>query len=621
MIQSFSIIIPVLNKENEIIRTLESIEASIAYFYAHYDAAHPVEAEVLIVNEGSSDRTLERVSQFSQNKPYYQIINHFKSLGIGPARNTGAKIAKGDILFFPDGDDLVFKEHIYLCFKILNHQPGRAAETSFVLTTDRGPCTLELPKSPVGIVRTGIYMKDLVHPYWKAAIENTITLNLCVRRDCHDFMEGFPESPIYKQIGCEDISYDLWIDQFFKVCKVGLETVEYIRYPGNNFDRQLKKFQTPPGQYQDDIPPEERALHGVRMKLEQDRVGYLHDKFRRIDKPPEFLAILNWQKLALNALSQNQFLEAIALFEQGLSLEPEAIETVKDPLAIAYNNQGSALQKQGSLSQAIVYFKKAVELNPNLPSPDLARIYFNLGTILKEQQEFNQALPFLQKSLELEPNFPEAIAEFSRVRYEAQVLARGYQFSQPRFSSYIDIWETHLSRFSSMPGFNGLEVGSGEGQFTCWLADNILTHDSARITCINSFENNTAQKVVFAAETLQVLKDPFTWNTTKVEHSERIKKISGKSLEVLRSLPCNTFHLAYVGELAAASKMLETALLIWGLVKVGGIMLFDHSGHKQHSKGEPPSPQAAIDAFMTIFNKRMQLLHQGDQLLIEKIDE
>ncbi|UBF28508.1 glycosyltransferase [Kovacikia minuta CCNUW1] len=422
MIQSFSIIVPVLNKENEIIRTLESIEASIAYFYQHQDASHPVEAEVVIVNEGSTDRTLERVTQFSQDKPHYKIINHFKSLGIGPARNTGAKIAKGEILFFPDGDDLIFKEHFYLCFKILNHQPATATEKSFVLQTDRGSLTLELPNTSVGIVRTGVHMKDPLHPHWKSAIENTITLNLCVRRDCHEFMEGFPEAPLYKQIGCEDISYDLWIDKFFKICRVGLETVEYIRYPGNNFDRQLKKFQTPPGQFQDDTPLAERELHSVRMKLEQDKLGYLLDKFRRMEKTPEFFSILNWQKLALDALSQNQFSETIALFEQGIALEPAMLNAVKDPLAVAYNNQGSAFRKQGNLDQAAVYFKKALNLNPNLVKADLARIYFNLGTVLNAQHEFAQALPVLQKSLDLEPNSPEAIAAFNQVKQQTQIL-------------------------------------------------------------------------------------------------------------------------------------------------------------------------------------------------------
>ena len=621
MIQSFSIIIPVLNKENEIIRTLESIEASIAYFYEHYPSDHPVAAEVLIINEGSIDRTLERVTEFSQNKPHYKIINHFKSLGIGPARNTGAKISKGDILFFPDGDDLIFKEHIYLCFKVLNHQPATATETVFVLNTDRGSLTLELPKSPVGIVRTGVYMKDPLHPHWKAAIENTITLNLCVRRDCHEFMEGFPEAPVYKQIGCEDISYDLWTDKFFKVCRVGLETVEYIRYPGNNFDRQLKKFQTPPGQYQDHTPPEERELHGVRMKLEQDKLGYLLDKFRRMDKSSEFFSILNWQKLAIDALSQNQFADAIALFEQGIALEPETVVAVKDPLAVAYNNQGSALRKQGKLDQATAAFKNALALNPNLTKPDFARIYFNLGMALKEQKEYTQALPFLQKSLELEPNFSEAIAEFNQVKYQAQILTKGYQFSQVYLSSYSSVWKQHLSRFAKMPALNVLEVNSGEGESTCWLIDNILTDDSARITCIDTFEAEAAHQVVFTGGTLKVLDNLFKLNTTKTGHLEKIRTIAGKPQDKLRSLPPDAFHLVYLGGPKPASDVLENALLTWGLVKVGGMLIFDHYGFSFDPGENEDSPSVAIDAFRKIFNNKIKLIHEGYQILLEKIAE
>lgn len=541
MIQSFSVIVPVFNKENEIVRSLESIEASIQFFYQNY-ASGSVKAEVIIVNEGSTDRTLERITDFTQNKPNYQIIHHFKSLGAGAARNTGARISQGDVLFFCDGDDLVFQEHFYLCFMILSYQPSLEAPTSFVLQSDRSTYTIELPKHSVGMVRTGVFMKDPLHPYWKTAIENTLPQNLGIRRECHEFVEGFPEAPIYKQIGCEDISYVLWTSKFFKLLKIDLETVEYIRYPGNNFDRQLKKFQTPPDQYQEDTPLEKRELHNVRHQLEQERLNYLFDKFKRTQKTSEFLAITNWQQLASNYLSQQQYGEVVTLCEQGLAAEPTAIDNLRNLLAVTYNNLGSEYHKKENLQQAVHYFKQAIEVRPAFSDPDLARLHFNIGTVLKDQESYEQALNFLKQALALDPHLKEALAILPIVKYKADVAGKEQKFTQDWFSHNIPIWQQHLSRFVGQAGLKVLEIGSWEGRSTCWLIYHILTHTSARITCIDTFAGGIEHEATFDQNYLGTIEERFDFNIARTTGPKKVRKIVGKSHEVLRSLPLNNYH-------------------------------------------------------------------------------
>jgi len=174
MLSSFSVIVPVLNKENEITRALESVEASIQYFYRHYEGVQPVTAEIVVVNEASSDRTLERVLEFSQDKPHCRVANHGKRVGLGAARNTGVKLAQGEVIFFCDGDDLYFEPHIFLDFQFLNHDPTTSSNTFFTLLTDQGPTVINLPDQVIGMVRTGVFMKDAIHSFWKGAIENTL---------------------------------------------------------------------------------------------------------------------------------------------------------------------------------------------------------------------------------------------------------------------------------------------------------------------------------------------------------------------------------------------------------------------------------------------------------------
>ncbi len=623
MIRSFSVIVPVLNLEKLIVRTLQSIEDSIAFFQTHYDGAEPVTPEVVVVNEGSTDRTLAIVTEFAQDKPHYKIVNHAKAFGIGPARNTGAKVSQGDILFFFDGDDLVFPEHIYLCYRILNHQPsqqsGARVPQSFVLRTAQGDMPIELPNRAIGMVRTGVYTQDVLHPHWKMAVENTIMQNLAVRRLCHDFVEGFSEAVVYKKIGCEDIAYGTWLGRFFSLCKVNLNTVEYIRYPGNNFDRQLQKFQSAPGDYQEAMSDETRQLHGVRQKIEQDKLDYLAGKFLQFEQSPEFAAILNWQQLANAYLNQQNFAMVVQLCEQGLQQEPQALPPIKNLLAVAYNNLGSALHQQQHLSQAVETFNKALALQPDFPASDLAKVHFNLATVLRDQGLFQPAADQLQASLQLEPQFQQAIDLSSSLQYQAQVAQKGYQFSTDWFSPNIPIWQQVVARFVNMPGLNVLEIGSWEGRSTCWMVDHVLTHESANLTCIDTFDGSVENKLDHDAAFLKTIEQRFDFNVARTGAATKVKKLVGHSRSLLRTLPLDAYDLVYIDGSHAATDVLEDTLLTWALVKIGGILIFDDYGFRFPQEIDEQPPGVAIDAFLTVYGKKVKILQQGYQMFLEKI--
>lgn len=612
MIRSLSVIVPVLNKEREIVRTLESIDASIAYFHQQDDVEHNIYSELIVVDEGSSDRTLTLLAEFGRDKPYFQVIKHFRSLGIGPARNTGVKIARGDILFFCDGDDLMFKEHIYLCFMLLNHQPQSAEATLKTLQVTVGETSypLTLPPHPIGVVRTGVRLADPVYPEWKAAIENTLALNLCLRRDCHEFIEGFPEAPVYKQIGCEDVSYTLWLSKFFKVLKVEIETVEYIRYPGNNLDRQLKKFQTAPNQYQDETPPAERELHLLRRRLEQERFGYLSEKFRKIALTTELVAQLNWQQLASDYLSQGCYTEAISLYEHGMQAEPATRPTVKNILAAAYNNFGSALHQQSKLEEAGVYFKQAIDLNPALSTVDLSRIHFNLGTVLGKQNQLEQAIVAFQQAVTLQPAFAEAIAELARAKKQFQRLTKGYQFSSEFADVDLNFLTSYRHLLQHVVNFKALEIGSRDGRVTCWLLDNLLLSQTAHITCLDRFEGLSDG---------QSLLTRFEANIARTGAAEKVQKLVGNPCDGLRSLSHHSYQFLYIGGMKTASEILELAVLSWGLLTVGSLIVFEDYSINTAQNTTQLLPKGAIDAFITLFETKLKRLHQGSVLLLEKL--
>lgn len=93
-----SIIIPVYNVENYISQCLDSI---IAQDFQDY--------EVICVNDGSTDNSLEKLQSYKNDNI---VIIDKKNEGSGIARNTALSIAKGEYVFFVDGDDWIEKDSL-----------------------------------------------------------------------------------------------------------------------------------------------------------------------------------------------------------------------------------------------------------------------------------------------------------------------------------------------------------------------------------------------------------------------------------------------------------------------------------------------------------------------------
>ena len=86
---------------------------------------------------------------------------------------------------------------------------------------------------------------------------------------------------------------------------------------------------------------------------------------------------------------------AIIYLKKAVQLQPNFPE--------AYNNLGAALKQQGDLSAAIAAYKTALKLKPNFPGA-----YNNLGTALKQQGDLSAAIASYNTALKLKPNFPDA---------------------------------------------------------------------------------------------------------------------------------------------------------------------------------------------------------------------
>ncbi len=104
-----SVIVPVYNVEAYITTTLQSV---LAQTFTDF--------EVLVVDDGSGDQSIELVKQFTDRR--IKVIQQ-ANRGLAGARNTGIRNAQGEYLAFLDSDDLWLPEKLAKHVQHLQQNP------------------------------------------------------------------------------------------------------------------------------------------------------------------------------------------------------------------------------------------------------------------------------------------------------------------------------------------------------------------------------------------------------------------------------------------------------------------------------------------------------------------
>lgn len=99
-----SIIVPVFNEEKTILTVIKRLEKL---------TIPSVSKEVLIVDDGSTDSTRDKLKKISK----FKVILHEKNQGKGAAVKTGIKYATGDYIIIQDADLEYDPEYIKLLIK------------------------------------------------------------------------------------------------------------------------------------------------------------------------------------------------------------------------------------------------------------------------------------------------------------------------------------------------------------------------------------------------------------------------------------------------------------------------------------------------------------------------
>ncbi len=118
----FSVVIPLYNKQNSIVATLQSV---LAQTYTNY--------EIIVVDDGSTDNsaniaeaTLRECSGSPTGYGLEFSVIRKENGGVSSARNAGILAAKGEYIAFLDGDDLWHPEYLETLHQLIVDYPDAA---------------------------------------------------------------------------------------------------------------------------------------------------------------------------------------------------------------------------------------------------------------------------------------------------------------------------------------------------------------------------------------------------------------------------------------------------------------------------------------------------------------
>lgn len=93
----FSIFFPVYKDEHTVRRMIEKSQAVASQISDDW--------EIVIVDDGSPDRSGEIAQEMAKEIPQLKVIRHPKNKGYGAAVKTGLSVSTGDFVAMTDGDD------------------------------------------------------------------------------------------------------------------------------------------------------------------------------------------------------------------------------------------------------------------------------------------------------------------------------------------------------------------------------------------------------------------------------------------------------------------------------------------------------------------------------------
>lgn len=168
-----------------------------------------------------------------------------------------------------------------------------------------------------------------------------------------------------------------------------------------------------------------------------------------------------------------------------------------------------------------------------------------------------------------------------------------------------------------------LEIGVYQGRSSCWILENMLS-DSGSLTCVDPFIDDDIAPEFFSSDALPQgtqREQLFRANTAEVKKTTQTLDVHvGRSFYILADLlqQRQQYDFIYCDGNHSAATVLADAVMCYGLLRPGGVLLFDDYLW-DHVPDHHYRPKMSIDAFVNMYANHVRPIITNYQLAIEKL--
>ncbi len=220
-----SVIVPAYNAETTLSETLLSIAEQT---YGNL--------EIVVVDDGSTDRTFDIASAFAASEPRARVISIVNG-GVAVARNTGAAASTGPFIAPIDADDLWHPTYLETLVGLMMAAPTLPAFAY-------APCRLIDPSS--NVICSGLNARSSGRVIYRMLYRNLVGNGsaIVISRTAFEAVGGYDARLHAAGLqGCEDYLIQLMLASQGTVCTIDAFLVGYRQGP-NTLSRDVEKMAT-----------------------------------------------------------------------------------------------------------------------------------------------------------------------------------------------------------------------------------------------------------------------------------------------------------------------------------------------------------------------------------------
>lgn len=276
-----SVVIPSYNCAPYLPETVESV---LAQTYTDF--------ELIVVDDGSTDETLEVLKPYENRIRLHSQANR----GASAARNSGVKIATGELVAFLDADDVWLPEKLAMQVKVFEREPDiGVCFTNYLEFGDAdeehgfdegGGKLYRIPRRAIGDDAYVITSPSLFEEFLLYGANPCWTSTVVVRRKCLDLVGLFDER--YVKPSVEDTQLWLRLAKYFPFGYVdrilAKRRVRKARYYVNPDEHYQNIFSTTTHMLENLhrwIPLSERECRALHRRIAQYRFAWGYFEFSR----------------------------------------------------------------------------------------------------------------------------------------------------------------------------------------------------------------------------------------------------------------------------------------------------------------------------------------------------